>query len=128
MGLTILSHRHRKSYFCRLHQFFWRMLETKCVDYSFGMLVTALKNRQYNKNSRQQYDFVTNILNLTQSKSHQNNIVTNTTIAVYKYFNSSTSQLNIRNNGFQRDFMVFNDSNIGCSLYTWWSAYKRYCC
>ena len=52
-----------------------------------GDRFNALKNRQYNKNSRQQYDFATNILNLSQSKSHQNNIVTNTTIAIYKYFN-----------------------------------------
>jgi len=39
------------------------------------------------ENSRQHYDFVTNIWNLSESKSHQNNIVTNTTIAIYKYFN-----------------------------------------
>ena len=43
---------------------------------------------------RQQYDFVTNILNLSQSKSRQSNIVTNATIDLYKYFNSNTSQLN----------------------------------
>ena len=43
---------------------------------------------------RQQYDFVTNILNLLQSKSHQNNTVTNTTIAIYKYFDTNTSPLN----------------------------------
>ena len=59
-----------------------------------GDRFNVLKNSQDNKNSRQQYDFVTNILNLSQSKSHQNNIVTNTTIAIYKYLNSSTSQLN----------------------------------
>ena len=58
-----------------------------------------LKNRQYNKNSRQQYDFVTNILNLSQSKSHQNNIVTNTTKAIYKYLKSST---------FSSNFFTFN--------------------
>ena len=43
---------------------------------------------------RKQYDFVTNILNLSQSKSHQNNIVTNTTKAIYKYLKSSTFSSN----------------------------------
>merc|ERR1712227_122050 len=27
-----------------------------------------------------------------------------------------------------RHFVVFNDSNIGCSLYHWWCLYKEYCC
>jgi len=40
-----------------------------------GDRLNALKNHQQN-------DFVTIILNLSQSKSHQNNIVINTTIAI----------------------------------------------
>ena len=31
-------------------------------------------------------------------------------------------------NEFQRNFFLFNNSNIGCSLYHWWSVYAVLCC
>ena len=61
---------HSFGCFRRLHRFWWRRLQTKCVGDKFEMLVTdsqCWKNHQHNEKSRQYNYSATNISNQSPS-------------------------------------------------------------